>query len=242
MNGNGLFSGGLVVGISNTTAGTLVTSGAATVSGALNVGTGATPSSSFQTPPTTGTRNNFTGALGFRFKVSRSVTVSRLGRLYVAGNSQNHAIALWVSTDTVNPIASGTINAGSSSDANNFKWVTVGSVVLSPSSTYVLTVDETNGGDQWRDIWSAASSLKSVFANVESAYNSVQSTYPAVFGSADNSMYSTPAMEIVDQGSVFVVNADGTAAAPSTFGVASTSPWRTFGVTGTFGLSSSLLS
>jgi hypothetical protein len=146
---------------------------------------------SFASNPSTATRNNFTGALGFAFSVSSPISVSQFGRKYLSGNTQNHAVNLWISTNTSTPIATGTILASSSSDGNGFKWVSITPVTLFPGNTYVIAIDETNGDDTWYGEFTP--SLQSVFTSVVAAYSTTQSTYPSN-QSGSNNIYDSPAM------------------------------------------------
>lgn len=142
---------------------------------------------SFSSFPTTADRGDDL-TLGFSFKVTSPITISQLGRLYVVGNNQNHVIKLWISTNTATPLASGTILYASASDSNNFKWVTVTPITLTPGNTYVIGVDE-YGTDVWKDDWSP--SMQSVFTNVAGRYGTVAGNYPA---SVSGTMYDTGAM------------------------------------------------
>jgi hypothetical protein len=150
-------------------------------------------SSSFVTKPTTATRNNYTGCAGFSFTVTEEMTITQLGRLYVAGNTQNHAIKLWISTNTVTPIASGTILNASTSDSDNFKWVDITPVTLVVGSTYKIAIDDTSGGDTFKDLWVAGSDMDSRIGNVTSEYGTT-SLYPT--STAGAGVYETPAMKI----------------------------------------------
>lgn len=151
---------------------------------------------SFAVKPTTATRTNFTGSLGMRFTVSEPITVSQLGRLYVAGNSQNHTINLWISTDTVTPIASVTLTSSLTSDANNFKYDDITPVVLTPGNTYAIASNETSGGDAWKDLWAYGSDIQSVFTDKFAVYHGTANTYPSL-GATPSNIYNTCAMKYV---------------------------------------------
>jgi hypothetical protein len=149
--------------------------------------------SSFATPPTTATRNDTTGSFGFEFQVTQNITVSRLGRLYVAQNTQDHVLRLWQLS--VGQLASGTVLTASASDASNFKWVSITPIMLTPGPWYALTEDDTSGGDDWKDLWSAAASMQSVFSKVSSAWTGTQGQYPVNGGQNQNGeMFGTPAL------------------------------------------------
>lgn len=151
--------------------------------------------SSFVVKPTTAARNNHTGALGFTFSVSSQITVSQLGRLYVAGNTLNHVIKLWISTNTVTPLASGTILNASTSDSDGFKWVSITPVTLMTGNTYAIAIDELSGFDTWKDLWVPSTDIDSVFTNISAAYSNTAGIYPSLGAIATN-IYNTPAMKI----------------------------------------------
>lgn len=161
-----------------------VANGTPIFSGGLNT---ATTSSSFASYPTTANRNNYTGSVGFGFTVAANTIVSRLGRLYVVGNSQNHNINLWDSTDTTTPIATGTILAASTSDANNFKWVSITPVLLQTGRTYYIALDENSGGDQWLNEWTP--SMNTNFTVQQSRYGST-GAFPSSGGTV-GTMFNT---------------------------------------------------
>ena len=149
---------------------------------------------SFITFPTTAPRNDFAGAMGFRFQVSSPINVARLGRMYVSGNSQDHVIKLWISTNTSTPLASATILNSSATDGNGYKWVQITPITLTPGNTYAIAIDETVGGDKWKDTWSFGSTMQTVFTNVVSAYQGGAGVYPAS-GATAGQMYDAPAMD-----------------------------------------------
>lgn len=144
--------------------------------------------------PNTALRNDTTGSIGFRFKVSQPISVCRLGRLYVAQNVQNHRIMLWQGPTPGTLLADGTVLAASASDANSFKWVDIEPVVLSPNTYYYVASNETNGGDRWRDAWNVTTLPNintTVFPEVQAAYALVQSTFPGTLSGAVNSVFNT---------------------------------------------------
>lgn len=150
---------------------------------------------SFSSFPSTALRNDFTGAVGFRFVLTSDVYLYQVGRLYVAGNSQNHKINIWISTDTVTPIATATILAATTSDSSNYKYVSFSShVQLTAGNTYHVTCNNTSGGDTFKDLWSAAGTINSPFGSVASSFALSQDVFPT-FGGVANSMYDTIAFK-----------------------------------------------
>lgn len=93
--------------------------------------------------------NNYSGALGFQFTVLQNLIINALGRKYLVGNTQNHVVNLWSAAAGGTLLASATVLAASSSDANGFKFATISPVTLVPGVTYTIAVDEVNGGDTW---------------------------------------------------------------------------------------------
>ena len=161
---------------------------------------------SFLSSPSAPARNNFTGALGYRFQVLVAITVTELGRYYDGGSSNDHVVNLWVDSNTSTPIATATVLAASASDSLGFKWATLSSsVTLYPGIYYYIAVDETSGGDKWNDANTFAPCFApeipqqlyngggSLVANISNAYSSTPSTFPSNV-SGGYTIYDTPAM------------------------------------------------
>lgn len=106
---------------------------------------------SFALFPTAGSVTPGDYTIGHSFVPADFITVSELGRLYVAGNTQNHQIAIWEKA-TPTLITSATILAASPSDANGFKYVSITPVVLDPAKEYVIAALETSV-DNWKNSW-----------------------------------------------------------------------------------------
>lgn len=108
----------------------------------------------FVTNKTLGTlRNDYSGWVGFTFNTgSAPLTVNALGRIVVAGNTQNHAVKLVdaaTGSDVPNGIAS---VATTSAPPGAFAYATLPvTVTLAASHTYFLMSQEAYGGDQWYD-------------------------------------------------------------------------------------------
>ena len=98
-------------------------------------------------------RNNYTGGFGLRFTVgSAPLTVTALGRIYIAGNTGSHVVKLVNAADGTDvPGASVTVTLPNGTPGQ-FTYVALPSpVVLSPNTTYNLISFETAGGDQFYD-------------------------------------------------------------------------------------------
>ncbi len=99
-------------------------------------------------------RNNFTGEVGFQIDVgASSITVQQLARWVVSGNTGTHTVQIWSSPFSGSPVSVASVSVSTSgAPSGQFKFVSLGTpVVLSASTTYVVTSDETSGGDQWID-------------------------------------------------------------------------------------------
>jgi hypothetical protein len=99
-------------------------------------------------------RNNFTGEVGFQINVGASpITVQQLARWVVSGNTGTHLIQIWSSPFSATPVSVASASVSTSgAPSGQFKFTALGSsVVLSASTTYVVSSEETSGGDQWLD-------------------------------------------------------------------------------------------
>jgi hypothetical protein len=144
---------------------------------------------SFAVQPGTSPTRTDAGAFGFFFTVTLPITVSQFGRKYLSGNTLNHAVSLWISTNTVTPLVSATILAASSSDGNGFKWVSISPIVLTPGNTYAIEVAE--GTDTW--LGEALQTLQPQFLTYYSAFSSGVGVFPTATSDLGQ-MYSSPAM------------------------------------------------
>jgi hypothetical protein len=98
-------------------------------------------------------RNNSTTYIGMKITIGGSnITVTELGRYFIAGNNQNHILKIIRVSDGAE-IASTTISMGSGSiDGLGFKYAVLSpSITLSANTSYYIVSQETNGGDYWHD-------------------------------------------------------------------------------------------
>ena len=98
-------------------------------------------------------RSNFSGFVGMRLTVgANALTVPFIGRVCVAGNSQTHTVKFVVaSTGADVPGASAQVNMAGCA-AGQFVYASpAGAVTLLANTTYYLASQENNGGDQWYD-------------------------------------------------------------------------------------------
>ncbi len=103
---------------------------------------------------TTGTlRNNFGSFVGMQFTVgSTGLSVTSLGRIYVAGNNGSHILKLVRVSDGVDvPGASVTVTP-STGTAGQFTYATLPNpVTLAAATSYYLVSQEALNGDRWYD-------------------------------------------------------------------------------------------
>jgi uncharacterized repeat protein (TIGR01451 family) len=98
-------------------------------------------------------RNDYSGFVGMRIGIGASpITVTALGRIFVAGNSSTHIIKL-VNAANGTDVAGGTVSLTmSGGTAGQFKYVPLSSpVVLAAGATYYVASQETAGGDFWHN-------------------------------------------------------------------------------------------
>jgi hypothetical protein len=105
--------------------------------------------------PSTSLRSDYSGLVGFCATATRDLTITKLGRWVVSGNSQTHTVYVY-SGDYVGGVNSSTTVLGSVTV--NTSGATVGEVLevvlsspISVASGATITVvsEETSGGDQW---------------------------------------------------------------------------------------------
>ncbi|QGQ99160.1 hypothetical protein EHS13_31940 [Paenibacillus psychroresistens] len=98
-------------------------------------------------------RNNYGDYVGTKITVgSTPITVTQLGRYYVAGNSGTHTLKI-VNASTGADLASSVINMSTgTADGLGFKYVALNTPqTLAANTAYYIVSLETNGGDQWYD-------------------------------------------------------------------------------------------
>jgi hypothetical protein len=98
-------------------------------------------------------RNNTTQYLGMQFNVgAQALTVSALGRIYVAGNTGTHTVKL-VNASNGQDVTGGSVQISmTGGSASQFKYVSLAAPLVLPANTsYFLVSQETAGGDQFYD-------------------------------------------------------------------------------------------
>ena len=98
-----------------------------------------------------GTRNNFTGQIGYEFTPSENIQVAALGRPVSGSMNDSHTIRIW-DTTTSSVVASASVTSSSPTDSLGYKYETISTVTLVSGRAYRITSTETSGGDQWMDI------------------------------------------------------------------------------------------
>jgi uncharacterized repeat protein (TIGR01451 family) len=103
--------------------------------------------------PASAMRNNFSGWVGMRLTVGqRSLMVSSLSRICIAGNTGAHVVKI-VSAATGQdvPGASATVNMAGCA-AGRYTYTALPNIITLPSETaFYLVTQELTGGDQWYD-------------------------------------------------------------------------------------------
>jgi hypothetical protein len=160
------------------------------------VGTLTTTEASFLTGLPQPGRNNWTGALGFRFQVSQTITVTSVGRYYASAGS-SHVINLWNAANTTTPLATATIPPQQTLGLPSIVYATISPVILTPGTVYAIAIDELAGGDLWIDDWMPGSHglgvLNPIITNIVAAYSRTDSTFPTYLPTVGN-IYDTPTM------------------------------------------------
>jgi predicted transglutaminase-like cysteine proteinase len=146
-------------------------------------------------------RNNFTGWVGMKVTVAASsVTVSRLGRVFVTGNTGTHIVKI-VNAATSQDVSGGSVSVsmtGGSSGAFSYANLPT-PVTLSANTSYYIVSQETLGGDSWYDV-NTTIQTTSVAAEKTGVYSSDGATYN-LLGSANQSygpvdfVYSTASVQ-----------------------------------------------
>jgi hypothetical protein len=98
-------------------------------------------------------RNDYSGFVGMRIGVGASpITVTALGRIFVAGNSGTHIVKL-VSAANGTDVPGGSVSLSMSGGVpGQFKYANLSSpVVLAAGATYYVASQETAGGDYWHN-------------------------------------------------------------------------------------------
>jgi len=98
-------------------------------------------------------RNDYTGWVGFGFKVGpTSLTVSGLGRIAVAGNTQAHTVKLVDAATGADVSGGSALVMPGAATPGTFAYGPLSTpVILSASKTYYVLTLETSGADQWYD-------------------------------------------------------------------------------------------
>ena len=112
-------------------------------------------------------RNDFTGWVGMKLTIGATpVTVSALGRIFVAGNSGVHTVKLVKASDG-GDVAGGSVSLSmTGGTAGQFSYVTLASsITLQANTSYYLVSQETQGGDQWYDFGSVSTTSAGVVDN-----------------------------------------------------------------------------
>lgn len=97
-------------------------------------------------------RNNFSGWLGMKLTLDRSVLVSTIGRLCVSGNNGIHTVKL-VNASTNQDVPGSAVSVNMTSCIpGQFQFAPLAAAtMLEAGGSYYLVSQESNGGDRWYD-------------------------------------------------------------------------------------------
>jgi hypothetical protein len=99
-----------------------------------------------------GTRNDYTGTVGFRFTPTSDVVIVALGRPVSTTMASSHAIEIWRVSDTAK-VATATVSPASDTDALGYKYAMLGTPFTALTGVdYHIVSQETAGGDQWSQL------------------------------------------------------------------------------------------
>jgi Divergent InlB B-repeat domain len=95
-------------------------------------------------------RNNYSGYVGMKFTVGgSSLTVSTLGRICVAGNTQTHTVEVF--STAAADVGSVSVNMAGCTGGQFVYGTLTSPITLLANTTYYLVSQETSGGDTWYD-------------------------------------------------------------------------------------------
>ena len=99
-----------------------------------------------------GTRNDYTGSVGYEFECLADMTVSYLGRPLNGAMNDTHRVYIW-QTSTQMLVAYADITPDSPLDKAGFKVAALDTpVTLQKGEKYRIVSSETSGGDKWYDV------------------------------------------------------------------------------------------
>lgn len=136
----------------------------------------AAPSTSFVTgvalnsPPL---RNDFGGWIGMKLTVgSSALTVTALGRVFVAGNSGSHNVKLVRASDGADVPGGSVSVAMSGGTAGQFQYTSLpGPIILPANTAYYLISQESLNGDKWYEHGAVSSTSDATVNNSAYFYN-----------------------------------------------------------------------
>jgi hypothetical protein len=160
-------------------------------------------------PPSTSYRSDGPYLLGFAFSVSEAVTVTQLGRLYIAGNTESHTVSLFgtpnLGSQSPTLLTSASVQASASTDSFGINWTNITPINLTPGNIYILVAYEGGGAEQWQNSWSSAAYLDPIFSNLDQIYQTISNgfwSYSSVDRRAGSPgyVYDCPALQFGPSG------------------------------------------
>lgn len=127
----------------------------------------------------TGTRNDFTGNVGYEFTPAADIIVTALGRPVSGTMVNNHTIKIWKVLDE-SFVASVVVTPSSATDPLGYKYVLLSSsVTLTSGTVYRISSSETDGGDTWWNVLPDSINDHLPTATISGAVYGVGDTYPS---------------------------------------------------------------
>jgi len=138
-----------------------------------------------------GTRNDFTGKVGYSFTPTQNISIVALGRTVSTAMVYNHTVEVW-QTSTAALVASAVITPLSSIDALGYRYEMLSpSVGLASGAEYRIVCTETSGGDLWRTNLDTPE-YRSIAVIEKTAYALPGDGFPIYLGATANETYGPP--------------------------------------------------
>lgn len=120
--------------------------------------------------PTTSTRSDFTGKLGYAFTADvGGITATQLSRWKLGGNSSTHTMRLYDFAQS--QVATASVDTTSGSSGTFISATASSSIALNCGEEYIILSDEANGGDTWYDEGSSGLTVSSDMTVTKAIYN-----------------------------------------------------------------------
>lgn len=138
------------------------------------------PTGVFTAGPATASRNNFSGAVGYRFTAQSNWTLTAMGRWVGTTFATSHQVRIYTEAGAF--LAGVTVTNTSTADGNGWRYELLGSPLSLASGTqYRVGVTEINAGDNWADEQAVSGKINTSYVNTfQSAYAATQNAFPGI--------------------------------------------------------------